>query len=116
MPLNVSGPFHSALMKAAGEGLREFLRGVTFSAPRAHFVSSVSGREERDPHVIRELLWKQVFSPVRWTDVMHTLGPEDALELGPGNVLQGLAKRMEGAPIVRPAGTLEQVTSLVKIG
>lgn len=116
MPLNVSGPFHSSLMKAAGEGLREYLRGVTFSAPRTHFVSSVSGREERDPHVIRELLWKQVFSPVRWTEVMRALGPEEALELGPGTVLQGLAKRTEGAPVVRAAGTLDQVAAFVKIG
>lgn len=61
---------------------------------------------------VKELLWKQLDSPVLWTDVMRTAGPVDAIEAGPGRTLQGLAKRMEGAPSVKTAGTIESVDAL----
>lgn len=104
LPLPVSGPFHSWCMKAAAEKFRDYVSCVTIAPPSIRFVSSVSGGDERDPERIRELLWQQLFSPVRWVDVMKTLGPCDAIEAGPGTVLAGLAKRTEEAPTVRPAG------------
>ena len=113
LPLKVSGPFHSALMADAAEGMRAVLADVPFAAPKVRFVSSVSAREEQDPERIRELLWRQLTSPVRWTDVMALLGPVQALELGPGKVLEGIAKRMDGAPAVTAAGDLESVAALV---
>ena len=58
------------------------------------------------PERIKELLWRQLSAPVRWTDVMQTLGPVPAAECGPGTVLQGIAKRMDGGPHVSPAGTM----------
>ncbi len=107
MPLNVSGPFHSSLMRSAAEQFGEIVAEAPISKPKTRFISSVSGQEESDPDRIKELLARQIDSPVQWTKVMQTLGPVPALEAGPGNVLAGLAKRMDGAPIVSPAGTLE---------
>ena len=112
MRLNVSGPFHSECMRAAAEAFREIVLDAALKAPVTRFVSSVSGREESVPERIRELLCDQLCAPVRWTDVMAAVGPVDALEVGPGRVLQGLAKRTEHAPMVTPAGTLEGVAAL----
>lgn len=107
LPLPVSGPFHSSLMRPAAEKFREALADAPLSAPRCRFVSSVTGQEASDPEEIRELLARQICAPVRWTDVMRTVGAVPALEVGPGNVLQGLAKRMDGGPQVTSAGTVE---------
>ena len=112
IPLNVSGPFHSSCMNAASEKFRVFLNDFTFAAPKCAFVSSVTGKEESDPETIHELLWKQLFSPVRWTDVMHTVGNVPALEVGPGKVLQGIARRIEGAPTIQSAGTLDDIANI----
>ena len=114
-PLNVSGPFHSSCMKPAALQLRGFLEPITIKPPALRFISSVTGCHESDPQVIKELLWKQLYLPVRWTDAMTALGPVRALEVGPGNVLQGIAKRMEDAPEVSPAGTLRQAEQLALI-
>jgi [acyl-carrier-protein] S-malonyltransferase len=112
LPLKVSGPFHSTFMKPASDQLRSFLEPISMSKPGLRFVSSVTGKEESDPAVIRDLLWKQLYSPVRWTDVMETVGGAEAVECGPGKVLQGIAKRIDGAPAVSLAGTLEQAGAL----
>lgn len=106
LPLRVSGPFHSSYMQSAAEAFREVVAGIELNAPQVRFVSSVSGAEEREPERIRELLWRQLAAPVRWTDVMAAFAGEHALELGPGTALQGIAKRSEAAPSVAPAGTL----------
>lgn len=112
IPLQVSGAFHSRLMKKAADGMRAFVEDFRFNAPTITFVSSVTGQAESDPGIIKELLWKQLDSPVLWTDVMRTIGPADAIETGPGRTLQGLAKRMDGAPSVQAAGTVEGVDAL----
>ena len=108
MRLNVSGPFHSSLMAGPGDKFRDALRGISVQAPHVRFVSSVTGSDEMGPERIKELLWRQLSAPVRWTDVMQTLGPVPAAECGPGTVLQGIAKRMDGGPHVSPAGTMAQ--------
>lgn len=112
IPLKVSGPFHSACMKEASEQFRGFLEPIILSSPTVPFVSSVTGRSESNPDTLRTLLWKQLYSSVRWTDVMQTIGPVSAFEVGPGKVLQGLAKRMEEAPTVALAGTMDAANEL----
>lgn len=112
MPLKVSGPFHSECMRPAVAEYAKVLDTIPFTAPSARFVSSVSGQEESDPARIRELLGQQLVSPVRWTQVMATIGSVAALEVGPGSVLSGLARRIEGAPEVAGAGTLADVAAL----
>ncbi|MDP7638347.1 MAG: ACP S-malonyltransferase [Candidatus Hydrogenedentes bacterium] len=112
LPLKVSGPFHSTFMKPASEQLHTFLESIEFAPPRVRFVSSVTGKEESDPAAIKDLLWQQLYSPVHWTDVMIAVGGAEAVECGPGKVLQGIAKRIEGGPAVSLAGTLEQADAL----
>jgi [acyl-carrier-protein] S-malonyltransferase len=110
--LKVSGPFHSTLMRGAGEAFRSEVADIPIRAPRVPFVSSVSGAFESDPARIRTLLWQQISRPVQWTDVMRAIGAVQAAECGPGNVLQGLAKRTPGAPHVSPAGTVAAAEAL----
>lgn len=112
MRLNVSGPFHSEHMRQARDLFRAFLQSAALKTPETRFISSVSGRDEHDPERIRGLLGDQICAPVRWTDVMAVIGPVEALETGPGRVLQGLAKRTEAAPVVTPAGTLDALAAL----
>jgi len=111
MALNVSGPFHSALMRPAAEAFAKFIDAVPFNAPTCTFLSSVTGQVESDPERIRALLSEQLYSPVRWIATMQCvagLAPTQTLEVGPGNVLKGLAKRIEGAPEVACVGTLAE--------
>ena len=112
LPLKVSGPFHSALMARAAEAFVPALERAALNPPEHLFVSSVSGQPETDPEAIRKLLGSQICAPVRWTDVMLTTGGAQAIEVGPGKVLQGIAKRIEGAPAVELAGTLEEANTL----
>lgn len=113
-PLQVSGPFHSPLMRPAVERLRAVLDGMPLEPPRIRFISSVSGQEENDPERIRTLLAEQVASPVRWTDVMRRVRTGAVIEIGPGGVLKGLAKRIDGAPEVLSAGTIEEADALAE--
>jgi len=113
IPLPVSGPFHSQYMRPAAEELAGVLAGVHFTTPAVPFISSVTGGPVEDPEMIRALLAEQLYSPVRWTEVMATIGHQYAIEVGPGNVLKGLAKRMEGAPSVHSAGMVTDVAELL---
>ena len=112
VPLKTSGPFHSRHMRAAAEQFAAFLDTVRFERPSCVFVSSVSGKVESEPDRIRELLGQQLFSPVRWTSVMETLSGVRCVEVGPGNVLKGLAKRMENGPEVQCVGTFDEAQAL----
>lgn len=116
LPLKVSGPFHSQFMRPAAESLARFLAPIRFRAPSIRFISSVSGQEETDPEVIRNLLSEQLYSPVRWTAVMLTLGPVEGIEIGPGGVLTGLAKRMPGGPRLRSVATRTDIHAVVENG
>ncbi len=114
MPLKVSGPFHSGFMKPAAETFAKVLADVPFAPPSCTFVSSVTGQVESDPERIRALLAEQLYSPIRWTDVMTTIGPDEALEVGPGAVLKGLARRTENAPQVRCVNTFDEAQALTE--
>ena len=113
LPLKVSGPFHSSLMARAAEQFREAIAEVSIAAPTVPFISSVSAQQESDPDRIRDLLYRQLTHPVRWTEVMARISSSDrVLEVGPGRVLQGLAKRMDNAPEIQSTGTLPDVAAL----
>lgn len=101
LPLPVSAPFHSSLMRPAAERLRERLAGVTLRRPQVRFVSSVDARDYDDPELIRDLLYRQLASPVRWTTTVRTLadgGVTRFVECGPGKVLTGLNRRIDKRP------------------
>lgn len=111
MPLPVSGPFHSIFMKPAAEAFQKVLAEVEFRAPDIAFISSVTGGQVIDPELIRAMLAEQLYSPVRWTQVMQQVPGPAAYEMGPGNVLKGLAKRIEGAPEVLCINTVEDAAA-----
>lgn len=114
LPLNVSGPFHSTAMRRPAELFADFLATVPIKAPELEFVSSVTADAVTEPETIRTLLAEQLYSPVRWTETQQRIGEVRAVEAGPGNVLQGIAKRTPGAPSIMPAGTLEQAQQLLQ--
>jgi len=114
LPLQVSGPFHSQYMKPAAIALEKYLVSMPISKPETPVLSSVSGAYEDDPGRIRALLAQQLYSPVRWTNVMEQLDKHNAIEVGPGNALAGLAKRATNAPVVFPANTPEACERLLE--
>jgi [acyl-carrier-protein] S-malonyltransferase len=96
--LAVSVPAHSSLMRGAGERLRERLAAFKLRAPTVRYVSAVDASAHERPEDLRELLVRQLSSPVRWTDTVRAIcSPDVALvcECGPGKVLTGLNRRIE---------------------
>ena len=94
--LNVSGAFHSPLMEPAAEGLREHLESVDFRTPSYPVVSNATAEPVTDGEVARELLVKQLTSPVRWSASVRTMvdrGVDRFVELGAGKVLSTLNRR-----------------------
>lgn len=97
IPLAVAGAFHTPLMQPAVEQLRDALADVPFKRPDKLFVSNVDAAAHEDPEEIRELLLRQVCSPVLWEASMRTFldeGFDTFYEVGPGRVLRGLMKRI----------------------
>jgi [acyl-carrier-protein] S-malonyltransferase len=114
--LPVSGAFHSPLMQSAADAFATFLEGITFAAPRCPVISNVSAAAETDPLKIKELLLKQLTSPVRWVDSMNTLNALDhgtCLETGPGTVIKGLVKKCIPALNVIPCDSATNIYSLL---
>jgi [acyl-carrier-protein] S-malonyltransferase len=98
LPLPVSAPFHTELMRPAGEKLAEVLAGITVSTPEIPVIHNVHAQAETDPRRIRELLVKQISSPVLWTSCVNALvtaGCAEIVECGPGKVLSGLNRRID---------------------
>jgi [acyl-carrier-protein] S-malonyltransferase len=96
--LPVSVPSHSSLMRHAGEQLRERLQALEVREPRIPYVSAVDARAHKEPGDIREVLVRQISSPVRWTDTLRALASREiaqVIECGPGKVLTGLNRRIE---------------------
>ncbi len=97
IPLAVAGAFHTSLMQSAVEQLTQALDKVDLKPPRLPVVSNVDAQPHTDPGEIRQLLAKQVVSPVRWEDSVRTMldgGVEEFYEIGTGKVLRGLMKRI----------------------
>jgi [acyl-carrier-protein] S-malonyltransferase len=98
LPLAVSAPFHSALMKPAAERLKERLAATPIAAPRIPVVNNIDVAAETDPQRIRDALYRQAFGPVRWVEVMQALrarGLRHVLECGPGKVLTKIVARID---------------------
>jgi [acyl-carrier-protein] S-malonyltransferase len=98
MPLPVSAPFHTELMKPAGERLAQAMADIAFASPQIPVVHNVNAATESDPERIRALLVEQIYSPVQWTRCVETIaasGAGDIVECGPGKVLGGLNRRID---------------------
>lgn len=111
MPLAVSAPFHSSLLRPAADKLAMEIDKVTFNEPRYPIVHNVHAATESKPELIKGLMIEQIYHPVRWVECMQLIaeqGINQFVECGPGKVLTGLAKRIDrslnSAPIETPEG------------
>src|SRR5450830_1860027 len=98
LPLPVSAPFHSSLMKPAAEKLKQQLAALEFLAPQIALINNVDVAVEADPGRIRDALYRQAFGPVRWVECMQAIkarGLMAIVECGPGKVLAGMVKRID---------------------
>lgn len=94
--LPVSGAFHSPLMKSAFDALKEKLENTTFFRPRYKVFSNFTAESSRDIGELKDNVLQQLVNPVRWTQTLLNMEKDDVksfVEVGPGNVLQGLVKR-----------------------
>ncbi|MGD8495655.1 MAG: ACP S-malonyltransferase [Gemmatimonadales bacterium] len=117
VPLNVSGAFHSPLMGAARDGLRDALSDVAIQDPEFPVVANASASSVRSGDEGRARLVEQLTSPVRWVESiaeMEKCEPDLWIELGPGAVLTGLLRRIERRRPVAAAGGPEDIEALVE--
>ena len=115
LPLPVSAPFHSSLMKPAAERLRDRLSATPFAAPRIDVVNNIDVAVETDPAAIRDALYRQAFGPVRWVETVQAIrarGVTHIIECGPGKVLAGMVKRIDADAV---AATLLDPSSLADV-
>jgi [acyl-carrier-protein] S-malonyltransferase len=100
LPLAVSAPFHCSLMKPAAERLRERLATAKIQAPQIPVVNNIDVAVQTDADAIRDALYRQAFGPVRWVELVQALkarGISAVIECGPGKVLSGMVKRIDGS-------------------
>ena len=96
LPLPVSVPSHSSLMKTAADELAVYLKDVTIKQPKIQVIHNVDAKSHDEPDAIREALVKQLYNPVQWTHTIQivTDGADVVVECGPGRVLSGLTRRI----------------------
>ncbi|HET7579599.1 MAG TPA: ACP S-malonyltransferase [Bacillales bacterium] len=119
LPLNVSGPFHSRLMKPAAEKFKNVLDEIDIQDADVPVIANVTAGEMQKASAIYENLLAQLYSPVRWEETVRKLldlGVDTFLEIGPGNVLCGLVKRVhrraKAFPIQDPESLEKALTKL----
>lgn len=120
MPLPVSAPFHSSLLKPAGEKLKNYLERVALGTPQIPVINNVDVNIESAPEKIKDALVRQAASPVRWAETVRKMaddGITHIVECGPGKVLAGMVKRIDpriqGIAAADKAG-LEQALATIK--
>ncbi len=115
IPLKVAGAFHSRLMSPAAERLAPFIEKADLNKPEVPFVSNVTGEFTESPDEIKQNLIKQVDNPVKWSQSMELLVSRNIssfLEIGPGSVLAGLMRRIDGSATVTSLLGLESYDAL----
>ncbi len=96
IPLKVSAPFHCSLMKSAALKMRDKIEKTKFQNPKIQIVNNVTATSEIDSNIIKNLLYEQIFSTVKWRESiieMSKKGIENFVEIGPGKALTGMVKR-----------------------
>ena len=119
LPLSVSAPFHSSLMRPAAEKLRAALAQTALAAPQIPVLNNIDVAVQSEPDAIRDALYRQAFGPVRWVECVQrlkALGATHIVECGPGKVLAGLVRRIDpelvGVPLYDPE-SLKQAQELL---
>ncbi|MCC8394981.1 ACP S-malonyltransferase [Paraburkholderia sp. MMS20-SJTR3] len=122
LPLPVSAPFHSSLLKPASDQLREYLASIDVKVPSIPVINNVDVAVVNEPAAIKDALVRQAAGPVRWVECVQAMaaqGVTHVIECGPGKVLAGLTKRIDGnltgASVFDPA-SLEETLKLVTAG
>ena len=113
--LNVSGPFHSPMLKGAGDKLAVELAGATINKPVIPYINNVAAEVVTEADGIKETLEKQVYSPVRWQKTMEKMladGVDTFYEIGPGKTLAGFMKRIDRSKKVISINTVEDLEAL----
>ena len=115
--LNVSGPFHSPMLKKAGEELAQVLEGVELSPLDVPYVTNVTAQQVTDISQTKELLAEQVSSSVRWQQSMENLiadGVDTFIEIGPGSTLAGFMRKISRDVTVYNVGTWADVEKVAE--
>ncbi|MBS5037489.1 MAG: ACP S-malonyltransferase [Fusobacterium sp.] len=115
LPLAVSGPFHSSLMKPAGEKLKEEAEKYDFREGTAKLVANTTAEIISSPEEIKKEIYAQSFGPVKWVDTVNRLkenGVDTIYEIGPGKVLAGLIKKIDKELTVININSLEDIEKL----
>ena len=122
LPLPVSAPFHSSLLKPASDQLREYLASVNVQVPSIPVINNVDVAIVNEPAQIKDALVRQAAGAVRWVECIQAMAAQDVthvVECGPGKVLAGLTKRIDGnlvgASVFDPA-SLDETLKLVTAG
>ncbi len=98
LPLAVSGPFHSSLMKEAGEQLKEEAKNYTFNVGKIKIIANTTAELLESDSEVKDEIYRQSFGPVKWVDTINklkSLGVTKIYEIGPGKVLAGLIKKID---------------------
>jgi [acyl-carrier-protein] S-malonyltransferase len=117
MKLPVSAPFHSSLLKPASDRLRDYMADLSFAAPQIPLINNVDVAVLNDPAAIKDALVRQAAAPVRWVETVQKVAAEgitNVIECGPGKVLMGLTKRIDGNLVgdaIYDQASLERVLS-----
>ena len=119
LPLPVSAPFHSSLMKPAAERLKEKLAETVFALPQIPVLNNIDVAVETEVDRIRDALYRQAFGPVRWVESVRALkarGISHIIECGPGKALTGMVKRIDAelvAAAINDPASLAEVKALL---
>ena len=115
LPLNVSGPFHSVMMEPAGEKLQKVLDEVEIHALSIPYVANTTAETVKDAAQVKDLLVKQVSSPVRWEQSIRTMlaeGVDTFVEIGPGKTLSGFMRKIDKNANMYHIGTWEEMNAV----
>ncbi len=113
--LPVSAPFHCTLMKPAAEKMKLFLEKTNFKIPNIQLISNVTALPVEKDGNIKDLLYRQIFSQVRWRESVNFMinnGINDFIEIGPGKVLSGLVKRTNDKVSIRNVNKIDDIKIL----
>ena len=115
IPLNVSGPFHSAMLITAGKELGKVLEGITLHQLKIPYETNVTAEYVEDPSETKELLEKQISSSVRWQQSVETMireGVDTFVEIGPGKTLTGFLRKIDKNVKSYHIGSWEEAVSV----
>ncbi len=117
-PLAVSAPFHCSLMRPAAARLSAHLCSVNIATPRVPLISNVTGAAVSQPDILRQLLEQQIYSPVQWLACVRTARTQhtllSTLEVGAGDVLSKLVKRIEPLVHTRALSSTKELNFLLQ--